>query len=376
MELQEALEPHLAGVSFRALVQLVADRAVPKRLTRSAWVKLVRRAGLVHVKLAQALWDVWASAERRFHRRSGGGAGAGANGGVEVKKVGALQLVCGCAMLRIDPDGPDAAEVIDLTFSLIDLDKSGAVEPDELRGFLGIFQLPIKAAAAQNLSGFFRVAGFEDVYRGVLDTLLQTAFRHSVSAFVQHAFVSSDANGDGEMSRVEFRNWAKLNSNVTSWVASLSGFVLSNLLTHVELSQLQASHIILMSTAASVGGGRSSSGGGVQVLDSEAGHGAFLMMGGGPEATVERGEGGLGGAWAGEFKAPKKNVDFGEEGHAQELSVEVEEGQVLSVVLSSNCPSVAAAVKALVAGGLDGGRVLVGAGGSIRDVAEAAVRFQ
>jgi hypothetical protein len=37
---------------------------------------------------------------------------------------------------------------------------------------------------------------------------------------------------------------------------------------------------------------------------------------------------------------------------------------------------VAAAVKALVAGGLDGGRVLVGAGGSIRDVAEAAVRFQ
>jgi hypothetical protein len=88
------------------------------------------------------------------------------------------------------------------------------------------------------------------------------------------------------------------------------------------------------------------------------------------------GGGGGGGAWAGEFKAPKKNVDFGEEGHAQELSVEVEEGQVLSVVLSSNCPSVAAAVKALVAGGLDGGRVLVGAGGSIRDVAEAAVRFQ
>eukprot|EP01047_Picozoa_sp_COSAG01_P007862 COSAG01_NODE_302_length_19206_cov_11.098687_19_plen_374_part_00 len=373
MELQEALEPHLAGVSFRALVQLVADRAVPKRLTRSAWVKLVRRSGLVHVKLAQALWDVWASAERRFHRRSGGGgAGAGAaNGGVEVKKVGALQLVCGCAMLRIDPDGPDAAEVIDLTFSLIDLDKSGAVEPDELRGFLGIFQLPIKAAAAQNLSGFFRVAGFEDVYRGVLDTLLQTAFQRSVSAFVQHAFVSSDANGDGEMSRAEFRNWAKLNSNVTSWVASLSGFVLSNLLTHVELSQLQASHIILMSTAASVGG-RSSR---VQVLDSEAGHGAFLMMGGGPEATVKRGEDGVGGAWAGEFKAPKKNVDFGEEGHAQELSVEVE-GEVLSVPLSSNCPSVAAAVKALVAGGLDGGRVLVGAGGSIRDVAEAAVRFQ
>ena len=52
---------------------------------------------------------------------------------------------------------------------------------------------------------------------------------------MQHAF-ASDENGDNQLSRAEFRSWAKLNSNVGQWVASLSSFVLNHLGPHIDLA--------------------------------------------------------------------------------------------------------------------------------------------
>ena len=39
-----------------------------------------------------------------------------------------------------------------------------------------------------------------------------------------------------QLSRAEFRSWAKLNSNVGQWVASLSSFVLNHLGPHIDLA--------------------------------------------------------------------------------------------------------------------------------------------
>ena len=241
--LQAAMQPHLQVVDFKGLVRLVAK--APTRLSRNEWVDLAKKeAGLKHKRLAEALWDVWAAPIRQ--------AGATDDITSALTKVKSVELVCGCAMLRLDASS-DTSAVTDFTFSLIDCDHSKAIEPSELSTFLQLFRKPIavkqiqtfcgvcfdlkimslcashaQAEAERGLAGFYRLAVFGDVYRPALTEMLDMALNRSIAALVSHAFASDD-NNDDKLSRAEFRSWAKLNSNVTQWVASLSSFVLNNI---------------------------------------------------------------------------------------------------------------------------------------------------
>ena len=126
-------------------------------------------------------------------------------------------------------------------WSEIDLDQSGEIEPQELANFLRLFRRPILTDAARALAGFFRLCGFAEEYREAVDAMLELAIKRCITVFVDHAFKSSDENVDFLMSLDEFKVWCRLNTNVTSWVAQLSSFVLNQLqirklITVAELS--------------------------------------------------------------------------------------------------------------------------------------------
>ena len=65
--LQEALQPHLSQVSFNKLLALQkqAVKEGKTALTRSEWLSRSATAGVRHVRLAEALFDVWTTREGR-----------------------------------------------------------------------------------------------------------------------------------------------------------------------------------------------------------------------------------------------------------------------------------------------------------------------
>jgi hypothetical protein len=65
--LQEALQPHLSQVSFKKLLALQKQAVEEGKtaLTRSEWLSRAATAGLRHVQLAEALFDVWITREDR-----------------------------------------------------------------------------------------------------------------------------------------------------------------------------------------------------------------------------------------------------------------------------------------------------------------------
>ena len=79
---------------------------------------------------------------------------------------------------------------VDMTFSLIDCDHSAAITPPELREFLQLFQKPIVAAAERELAGFYRLAGFPDVYPLSLEPGVPDHRITSVSASFSSEMVS------------------------------------------------------------------------------------------------------------------------------------------------------------------------------------------
>ena len=241
--LLEAILPQLREVSFHRLVRLVKTAINEKkpRLTKQEWLARSAEAGLRHTALASALFDVWATSGAQQRGVQGERlVGAKGHGDVDAPTVQCVELVCGLAML--DPElAGNAQAVTSFTFSLIDLDQSGEIEPQELANFLRLFRRPILTDAARALAGFFRLCGFEEEYREAVDAMLELAIKRCITVFVDHAFKSSDENVDFLMSYDEFKVWCRLNTNVTSWVAQLSSFVLNQLqirklITVAELS--------------------------------------------------------------------------------------------------------------------------------------------
>ena len=218
-EMANVLIPLLeASASLKRWARTLAE--APEFLSRAEWRRHAICAGLRHRAIADAFFDVWLKLPRALGAETSQSERDIELHGLRTRPAAAvdtMELVCGVAMLRLDASLPQIAA---FTFRAIDADGSGAIEPRELDRFLAVFCRPALSKTDADLTAFYRLAGFEADFRAIVAKLCDTAFEGQRATFVADAFASDD-NNDGELSWVEFKAWAAVNSNMGQWCAQL-----------------------------------------------------------------------------------------------------------------------------------------------------------